>query len=164
MTPLPYLVTAVGLGSFLVGLFSILRSGPSPDVFCANAGIDTNINQTHPQSQKTCKRLLQHLAIRNFTLGTSILAITYYWRFILANASLDKRDGVQRVLGILLTVGWAVSAVDGYYCGIAATEMMANHDIVDENAAFAQNMALVHRVRGFFWLGAGVWCIFGAAV
>lgn len=162
MVLLPYLITAVGLGSFLIGLLSLLRGEHSPDVFCANTVINTN--PTQASSQTTRKRLLQHLAIRNLTLGLSILAITYYWRFTLFGASVEKREGVQRVLGVILTVGWAVSAVDGYYCGVAATEIMANHDIVNEQAAFAQNMALLHRVRGFFWLGAGLWCLLGTAV
>lgn len=197
---LPLLTSLIGLGGFTVGIFSFINPIAAARIYgvpvhaphTASSHLTSILSPSKPASTSSSNHpatsissrdvsYIHALGIRNFTAGLSIIAMTGYWHFTLADESALVRLAVQRALGIVILVGSLVPVVDAWVCwGHSSTisrpvvggagEAEAK-DAGGEAAADAESRAYaaetgrrartLHAMRSLIWMAGGLWCLYG---
>ena len=159
---LPLLTTLVGLGAFVVGVWSFVSPASAAKAF---GGYMVRVLEAAGSSSQAVGNLSSaadpdHLAyvyphgIRNLVQGLSILALTAYWQFSpRCRKCPPARMTAQRCLGIVIATGALTPLVDVWVNFRTA--------VPGSKADLDWNAAQVHLIRTLIWLVGGLWCLFG---
>ena len=167
---LPALPALIGLGGFIIGLYSFVAPASAAQIYGVDLDQDVPIRAPSAASQKKTddnksrlqdsdgqRRLayIHALGIRNFVIGMTILILTWVWQFGPHRSSPAEQGAVQKCLGIVISVGALTPVVDAVVTWRAGREERWN--------GVGSKAALLHAVRSLFWLAGGLWCLSGNA-
>lgn len=149
------LTTAIGLGAFIVGTSSLLLPDIAPQVY----GVSSKQTKSEKSSSEEVilssvelNALLHSLSVRNLVTGLSVLALTAFWQRVQHQAP-EQADSIRSCLGIVITIGGIVPAVDAYGAWLAGRRQSAR--------GLERLAATIHALRLVAWFVGGIWCLNG---
>ncbi|KIV82308.1 hypothetical protein PV11_04428 [Exophiala sideris] len=151
---LPILTSLIGLGGFIVGVYSFASPVSAAQIYgmqLGKASIKSKKSMDESTSAEDIYRHMAYTGVRNLVVGSTILALTWYWQYG-THATMDKVT-VQRCLGIVITTGSLTPVVDAIVTWQGALQGV--------DAAIGKRAALLHATRSIFWLAGGLWCLLG---
>ncbi|EXJ83574.1 hypothetical protein A1O1_07197 [Capronia coronata CBS 617.96] len=159
---LPALTALIGLGGFIVGIYSFTAPISAAQIYGvqlpANTATRSFPSKKSDEPAAVDRNNSQHVAyiyahgIRNFAIGLAIMGLTAYWQ---CQTSLAAQSTAQRCLGIVIMAGSLTPVVDAVVVWQAAQKDKA----VDMETG--RKAARLHALRSLAWLATGLWCLFG---